>query len=93
MARIEGAPANRGGPVRRLFVSLVYSRTRRRLGRVILPVQRNRYYRLLFRLFFAHIGRWVRVRGWMLGLLRALELYSLTRLCVRYQRRATAPPP
>jgi hypothetical protein len=39
MARIQGAPSNQGGPVRRLFVSLVYSLTRRRLGRVIMPVQ------------------------------------------------------
>jgi hypothetical protein len=39
MARIHGAPSNQGGPLRRLFVSLVYSLTRRRLGRVIMPVQ------------------------------------------------------
>jgi hypothetical protein len=39
MARINGAPVNQGGPIRRLFVSLVYWLTRRRLGRVIMPVQ------------------------------------------------------
>lgn len=39
MARISGAERNRGGLFRRLFLGLVYSRTRRRLGRVILPVQ------------------------------------------------------
>ena len=39
MARIHGAPSNQGGPLRRLFVSLVYSITRRRLGRVVMPVQ------------------------------------------------------
>jgi hypothetical protein len=39
MARIHGAPSNLGGPLRRLFVSVVYFLTRRRLGRVIMPVQ------------------------------------------------------
>jgi hypothetical protein len=39
MARIPGAPSNQGGPLRRLFVGLVYSLTRRRLGRVIMPIQ------------------------------------------------------
>jgi len=39
MARITGAPSNRGGPVRRLFVGIVYWLTRRRLGRVIMPIQ------------------------------------------------------
>ena len=39
MARIAGASANRGGPFRRLFVGLVYSLTKRRLGRLIMPVQ------------------------------------------------------
>ena len=37
MARIPGAPANQGGPLRRLFVGLIYSLTRRRLNRVIMP--------------------------------------------------------
>jgi hypothetical protein len=39
MARISGAPSNQGGLFRRLFVGLVYSLTRRRLGHVIMPVQ------------------------------------------------------
>ena len=39
MARIPGAPRSQGGPIRRLFVGIVYSLTQRRLGRVIMPVQ------------------------------------------------------
>jgi 4-carboxymuconolactone decarboxylase len=39
MARIPGAPAKSGGPLRRLFVGILYFLTRRRLGRVIMPVQ------------------------------------------------------
>jgi len=39
MARIPGAPANQGGPLRRLFVGLVYAFTKRRLGHVIMPIQ------------------------------------------------------
>ncbi len=39
MARIPGAPNNQGGPLRRLFVGLVYYLTRSRLGRVIMPIQ------------------------------------------------------
>lgn len=39
MARIPGAPSNQGGPLRRLLVGIVYVLTRRRLGRVIMPVQ------------------------------------------------------
>ena len=39
MARINGAPSNRGGLIRRLFVSTVYSLTRRKVGRVVMPVQ------------------------------------------------------
>jgi len=39
MAGIAGAPVNQGGPIRRLLVGLVYWRTRRRLGHVIVPVQ------------------------------------------------------
>jgi hypothetical protein len=39
MARIHGAPANQGGLFRRPFVGLVYWLTKRRLGRVIMPVQ------------------------------------------------------
>jgi len=44
MARIAGASANQGGPLRRLFVSIVYSITRRRLGHVIMPVQVNAHH-------------------------------------------------
>jgi hypothetical protein len=39
MARIAGAPANSGGPLRRLFVAVLYFLTKRRLGRLIMPVQ------------------------------------------------------
>jgi hypothetical protein len=39
MARIAGAPADSGGALRRLFVRGVYSLTKRRLGRLIMPVQ------------------------------------------------------
>ena len=44
MARIPGAPANQGGLFRRLFVGLVYSLTRRRLGHVIMPLQINAHH-------------------------------------------------
>jgi len=49
MARISGAPSNRGGPVRRLMVGLVYRLTRRRLGRVIVPVQVTAHHPKIFR--------------------------------------------
>jgi hypothetical protein len=39
MARFPGAPRNQGGPIRRLLLGIVYSLTRRRLGRVIMPIQ------------------------------------------------------
>jgi len=39
MARISGAPLDQGGMLRRLFVRIVYSLTRRKLGRVVMPVQ------------------------------------------------------
>ena len=48
MARISGAPSNRGGLLRRLFVGLVYSLTRRRLGHVIMPVQVTAHHSKLF---------------------------------------------
>lgn len=48
MARINGAPTNQGGPLRRVFVSLVYWLTRRRLGHVILPVQVNAHHGKIF---------------------------------------------
>ena len=48
MARISGARSNQGGPVRRLFVSLVYWLTRRRLGRVIMPIQVTAHHSKIF---------------------------------------------
>ena len=39
MARIPGAPRSQGSLIGRLFVGIVYSLTRRRLGRVIMPIQ------------------------------------------------------
>lgn len=48
MARIKGAPSNQGGPIRRLFVGLVYWLTRRRLGRVIMPVQVTAHHGKIF---------------------------------------------
>ena len=48
MARIAGAPASRGNPLRRLLVNLVYWLTRRRLGRVIMPIQVTAHHSRLF---------------------------------------------
>ena len=48
MSRIPGAPASQGGPLRRVFVSLVYCLTRRRLGRVIMPIQVTAHHPKLF---------------------------------------------
>ena len=48
MARINGAPSNQGGPLRRLFVGLVYALTRRRVGRVIMPVQVTAHHPKIF---------------------------------------------
>lgn len=39
MARIPGAPRNQGGLMRRLFVGAVYYLTKRKVGRVVMPVQ------------------------------------------------------
>ena len=39
MASIPGASSNQGGLLRRVFVGIVYSLTRRRLGHVIMPIQ------------------------------------------------------
>jgi len=39
MARISGASVNQGGPFRRLFVWVLYSASKRKLGRVVMPVQ------------------------------------------------------
>ena len=48
MARISGAPRNRGGLFRRLFVGLVYMLTRRRLGHVIMPIQVTAHHSRIF---------------------------------------------
>lgn len=48
MARIPGSPTNQGGPIRRLFVSLVYSLTKRRLGHVIMPIQVTAHHSKIF---------------------------------------------
>jgi hypothetical protein len=48
MARIHGASSDQGGPIRRLFVGLVYTLTRRRLGRVIMPVQVTAHHPKIF---------------------------------------------
>lgn len=48
MARISGAPSNQGGPFRRLFVALVYWLTKRRLGRVIMPIQVTAHHPKIF---------------------------------------------
>jgi len=48
MARITGAPPSQGGPLRRLFVGLVYYLTRRRLGRVIMPIQVTAHHPKIF---------------------------------------------
>jgi hypothetical protein len=48
MARITGAPSKQGGPFRRLFVGLVYWLTRRRLGRVVMPVQVTAHHGKIF---------------------------------------------
>ena len=48
MARIPGALRNQGGPIRRLFVGIVYWLTRRRLGRVIMPIQVTAHHPKIF---------------------------------------------
>jgi len=48
MARIAGASVKQGGPLRRLFLGLVYWLTRRRLGRVIMPVQVTAHHGKIF---------------------------------------------
>ena len=39
MARIPGASLNQGGLFTRQFLRIVYSLTKKRLGRVVIPVQ------------------------------------------------------
>ncbi len=48
MARIPGARANQGDPLRRLFVGLVFALTKRRLGRLIMPVQVTAHHPKIF---------------------------------------------
>jgi hypothetical protein len=48
MARISGAPRNQGGLIRQLFVGIVYSLTRRRLSRVIMPIQVTAHHPRIF---------------------------------------------
>jgi hypothetical protein len=48
MARIAGASRNQGGLLHRLFVSIVYFFTKRRLGRVVMPVQVTAHHPKLF---------------------------------------------
>jgi len=48
MARIRGAPSNRGGPLRRLFTRTVYWLTQRRLGKLIMPVQVTAHHPKIF---------------------------------------------
>jgi len=48
MTRVSGARQNQGGLRRRLYVSLVYFFTRRRLGHVILPLQVTAHHGRIF---------------------------------------------
>jgi len=48
MARIEGAKTTQGRPLRRLFVSAVYSLTKRKVGRVVMPVQVTAHHPRIF---------------------------------------------
>lgn len=48
MARIPGAPLSQGGLLQRLFRRIVYWKTRRRLGRVIMPIQVTAHHREIF---------------------------------------------
>ncbi|HET6176900.1 MAG TPA: hypothetical protein VFE61_08215 [Candidatus Sulfotelmatobacter sp.] len=48
MARISGAPRNQGGLLRRLFVGTVYSLTKRRLGRIVMPIQVTAHHSRIF---------------------------------------------
>ena len=48
MARVPGAPINQGGLLDRLFKKIVYTLTRRRLGRVIMPIQVTAHHPKIF---------------------------------------------
>jgi hypothetical protein len=48
MARIPGFPRDRGTLLHRLFAKVVYSLSRRRFGRVVMPVQVTAHHSRLF---------------------------------------------
>ena len=48
MARISGASLNQGGLFSRLFRRTVYSLTKKRLGRVVMPVQVTAHHLKIF---------------------------------------------
>ncbi len=48
MARISGASLNQGGLFSRLFRRTVYSLTKKRLGRVVMPVQVTAHHPKIF---------------------------------------------
>jgi len=49
MARISGAPVGEGGVLHRLFKRVVYSKTKRLLSRVIMPIQVTAHHPKVFR--------------------------------------------
>lgn len=49
MARISGARPNQGGLLHRLYVGMVYFFAKRRLGRVIVPLQVTAHHEQIFR--------------------------------------------
>lgn len=51
MARISGAPVGEGGALHRLIKRSVYSRTRRRFGHIIMPVQITAHHPQIFRAY------------------------------------------
>jgi hypothetical protein len=48
MARISGAPLNQGRLFSRFFRQIVYALTRKKLGRVVMPVQITAYHPKIF---------------------------------------------
>lgn len=53
MARISGAPVDKGGVLQQLFKRKVYARIMRKFGRVVMPVQITAHHPAIFR---AYIG-------------------------------------
>lgn len=49
MARISGALVGEDGALHRLFKRIVYSRSRRRFGRVVMPIQITAHHPQIFR--------------------------------------------